>query len=98
MASFRTRRTRLETAEQKEIRLSADRQYRRNRLASIRTNETVEEKEKRLARQSQYKVQCLANKRARENEQEKQERLKIQRVKERSRREKSCACETTEER
>jgi hypothetical protein len=87
MRAFRARRARIENAEQKEARLTADARYRRQRLSNLHANETSEEKKARLASRSQYEVQRLADKRARENADEREERLRAKRAKEVSRRE-----------
>ena len=98
MRAFRTRRALLETAEQKQSRLSADRQYRRQRLTDFYAKKTSEEKEAHLVSRSQYEVKRLADKRTKESAVEREERLRAKRAKEMNRRQNLRARETNAER
>ena len=82
MRAFRARRALVETAEQKESRLVADRQYRKQRLIDFGVEKTDEEKQTHLISRSQYEVKRLADKRAKENAKERKERLTAKRAKE----------------
>jgi hypothetical protein len=99
MLAFRARRALVETAEQKESRLSVDKQYRKRRLIDFSLkNKTDEEKQTHLISRSQYEVKRLADKRTKENAKEREERLTAKRAKEMSRRHNLRAHETDVER